>query len=620
MGILYARVASMWEARSWEERLPEQVQMTHASADKLELLFSDFAGIRARVLLQIAVQDDGFSFTAHVSNDDSGVVVGVIMPCLDGMTDAGEGTLYYPDRAGAKIAKPFAALREAAFGRSYPVPLSAQFLTYNTGTDGWLLACHDTAMSYKELLMGGPERQIRITQFPFVEAGKSATLAPVVLQGYAGDWHIAADRYRAWFDSWRSPPVSQALSHFPVFGSVVIRARPVEDAYLQDVSKDMEVGTYAAAIPALQRLRAKGIDGVHIVGWHGQGHDTDYPEFRIPDDFGGREGLRAMADSAHAMGLIPGYYTNGRLANTRNPLFLAHPEWLVRLPEGSQVREHYGAECFDVLCPHAAGFIAHLEEIVSDLATNFRAAFIQIDQVGAAAGLLCFDPRHGHRTPATAWVEGYARMLKRLLAAAHRVNPDFWIWTEGNWDFSGQHVALQQGGFWQDHAGMQPFPQLFRYTFPDDLMMGDVMNGGVPFWVKDAQEPAVRFVTAHRDFFARSRFMDNVGLSVDKPQVEARWHLADDAAIIAVRNPGERAARVTVRLEVAEWLSDPQIIGGTRLSDGVRCPLEREGTAIRMPLELPAGGIDGVVVAWEAGDMTKEKKEGAQQENAPDKK
>ncbi len=69
--------------------------------------------------------------------------------------------------------------------------------------------------------------------------------------------------------------------------------------------------------------------------------------------------------------------------------------------------------------------------------------------------MLCFDPSHGHRTPATAWAEGHAAFTGRLEAMLDS-RPEFIAWIKGApGRRAGQYVDLSQGGFWPDLPGAE---------------------------------------------------------------------------------------------------------------------------------------------------------------------
>jgi hypothetical protein len=195
-------------------------------------------------------------------------------------------------------------------------------------------------------------------------------------------------------------------------------------------------------------------------------------------------------------------------------------------------------------------------------------------------------------------------------------------------------VDLTQGGFWPFHPAAQVYPALYHYTFPHHPFFGDAILGGVPFWCGGFANPAVVLERRHRAFFAHSRYMDTVGLTVeiqtentaprqpcddrqiastgtsgtnaaaaalrwDGPHgwvaiasgrnVGAVWHLGENDLVIVLQNDGDAAATATVtlnweglrgkRLEMGEGLDGTPLadvaVAGDRLAFGMR--LEAHG-------------------------------------------
>ncbi len=547
ISVAVSPAASMWEARAWEWLQADRVQV-EAEAGRWRIRFNGFGGRNIAATLCVTAENDEFRFDVTLRNDDAGVVVAVASPSIGGFGDLPGGALYVPDRIGRKLKTPFAAMPEAVT-LSYPVPLSLQFIAFNTGSAGWAVRCEDASMAYKDLRLGGPGRELTVTQYPFLETGRVASLSPVFLHVHAGSWHVAADRYRRWFESAAPvPAVSAKVRSLPVGDSVVIRSRPVEDPNMPDVTKAQEVGTYDAAIAKLTSSRAAGNEAIHVVGWHDRGHDTDFPEFRVSEAMGGAAGLKRLAEAGRRLGMQVGYYMNGRLVNVRAPFYTEHPEALVRKAEGVRSTERYGGEEFEVLCPHAEVYIRQLEDRVAELTRDFGADSIQLDQVGAAPGLLCFDSSHGHSTPATAWAEGYHRLLSRVLAAGRRHNPDFWIWIEGAWEGCGAEVDVSMGGPWSFHKQAVACPEIYRFSVPGHPVFGDAILGGVPIWQRGLANPAVVALKQNVSFFSRSRYMDSLGLSFDDATVAATWHLLDDQAMVVIKNKTQAQVKCAVQM------------------------------------------------------------------------
>lgn len=326
VSVLYSDEADIWRAQTWRELLPDALAVRHAGRSTTVDVGS-FGGkpIAARLAARLGGAEVTWRIT--VENRAPGTVVGVTGPALRGIADQPGGVLYMPNRPGQRLADPWHVLA-AARHLVYPVPASMQFVTYTDKAGGVAYHVLDRRMLYKELVFGGPDRELSVVQYPFIAPGGCWHSPRIVWQALSGDWHAAADRYGAWFRSWaRRPQVSPQVRAFPVMAGTVIRARPEDDAHLHDVMKSQEIGTYAAALEQVKQLKASGFQGTHLVGWFGQGHDTTYPDFDPSPAMGGEDGLKVLVAGMHAMGMLATFYLNARLANVDSSTFHAHPDW-----------------------------------------------------------------------------------------------------------------------------------------------------------------------------------------------------------------------------------------------------------------------------------------------------
>ena len=256
---------------------------------------------------------------------------------------------------------------------------------------------------------------------------------------------------------------------------------------------------------------------------------------------GGEAGLLRLAQAIHERKMLAVYYLNARLLNTvTSPSYQAHKEWAAITETGTPRRETIGGEAFDVACPGCAGYREHIQGEVLRVASRYGGDGVQLDQIGAAWSVLCFDKSHGHKTPATGWASGHVKMLDDIRKAVRKVNPKFFCWIEGAWEGAGQYVDLSQGGFWPDHPGSKPFPQMYRYTLPAHPLFGDASIGGVPYWCPTDLVRAKRINAAASDFFWTGQFMDNIGLTCTTQSGApgaARWFRKGKDVLITVSNP-----------------------------------------------------------------------------------
>ena len=618
LSILFADTPYIWKAQTWREIQPDSMSIRHRGDGSMTLEIRSFGGVPVRVVMtgQVDEARDEIAWNIHLTNHSHGTVVGVNGPGLQGIEDREGGMLYFPDRPGQRLADPWRRLAAAPSRLVYPVPASMQYLTYAGESGGIALHVQDRAMVYKELIFGGPQREMSVTQYPFVATGKSWISPRVVWQALSGDWHAAARRYAAWFRSWaHHPEISPEVKAFPVMGGIVILSRPVDDANVRDVLKRQESGTYPAALKKALALKADGFQGAELIGWFGRGHDTTYPDFYPTALMGGKQEFLDLVNGMRGAGMLVTLYLNARLANIHNPTLLAHRDWEAQLPNGALRHETYGDQTFTALCPAAAGFQRQMEETVRRVAGEYHVDGPQLDQIGAASAVLCFNPSHGHRTPATAWSEGYMKMLPELQRTARQINPAFWTWVEGAWEGAGQYINASQGGFWKSIPDAETFPDLYRYTLPEHPLFGDPGMGGIPYWCPTDIHRAMRINRAAGDTFWRGRYMDNIGLSAD-PAAEVHWFLDRSRAVLTVRNNSAAAQTFTLTLSLPSR-SNAGAYHGLREAERELTSLRRRGpkkaatlaagealTAriaggrLVAPLSVPAGQVEAALIEW----------------------
>lgn len=565
----------MWEARSWNELSHRNLEIIEEDS-QLRLIYTGFSRRNVNVEMVISLRDGELYFdVVNAENLDREVLVGIMTPKIGGFSDSVDGALYVPDRAGQRLEAPFSKLGGELFGFNYPMVLSAQYLTYNSGTEGWALYVEDQEMKYKNIEIG--KSTVQVTQYPFLESGMRGTLPSIVLKTYDGSWHVAADRYREWFDTWSATPRSSSLVDcWPRVDGFAVNWRPSE----YDVYR-----TFVESKSNVQRSKDLGYEAVWIVGWMGDGHDTDYPEHRVFKIAGGQEGLKSLVEYAKSLDLQVGYYMNGRWVNVNSEIYHANRNWAVKPYKVGGNTAHHGGyttvtpteqvveaagDTFHVLCPHTAGFVDLLTDRIMKLITDYEADFIQLDMLGAAMSFLCFDEEHGHSTPATAWSEGVPRMLQSIFAVAHQYHPHLWLWVEGAWEGTGQYVQAQQGGFWPlVHSSSQQFTELYRYTFPNHILFADPILGGLATWCTCGAASLQADIRGYREFHSRSRFMDTVGLEYNSDNIISKWHKGNDDLIIIASNITNHPVEEEVVLRLGDFKEKMELLR-------VRCLMEEK--------------------------------------------
>lgn len=303
----------------------------------------------------------------------------------------------------------------------------------------------------------------------YVAPGKSWKSPELVLSLHQGDWHRAADRYRASLAGWYQK-VDTPQEFRECFASF--------NSFYTD--RDfMQLANLA------QDIRRYGLH--HLVMWN---FGDYYPKVMEPDDlsvdpprlgqfaaqWGGPERLRAANQKAKDLGVKAGIIFSQRLWNkdTLTPdLHQLAEDWAIRREAGDPIwtswdHSHFGAERWSthqdsfghldyVMCSAQEGYRDFAIRNVRGVLKEGGYAMMFFDQI--VEGNLCFSKGHHHddvSAPAVATL-GFAKKLRDGMKAD---NPDSLLIGEGWEVLSSQH--LDCGWVWR----VQPNPEVLRYTLP----------------------------------------------------------------------------------------------------------------------------------------------------------
>ena len=291
----------------------------------------------------------------------------------------------------------------------------------------------------------------------------------LVLSLHEGDWHAAADKYRAslagWYKKADTPPAfRRSLGTFNSFFT----------------KRDfMQIAELA------EDIRQYGIQ--HLVMWN---FGDYYPKVLDPDDFsvdpprlgqfaeqwGGPARVQAANQKAHDLGVSTGIIFSQRLWNkaTLTPeLENLAAEWAIRRESGDPIWEswdhqHFGAARWSnrqqsfgqldyVMCSAVEGYREFAENNVRGVLKQGDYSMMFYDQV--VEGNLCFSARHNHTdvsAPSMA-TPGFAEELRAGMKAD---NADAVLFGEGWEILASQH--LDSGWVWRT----PPNPEVLQYTLP----------------------------------------------------------------------------------------------------------------------------------------------------------
>lgn len=456
----------------------QQYRIERPSGDSLR---ATVVGLRCRheqlpVKLTFTVRLDGDAliWTTEIENRSDVEITELFFPELGAIRSLGDPTrkdyLYWPNGAGERIAG-FATRR---MHLTHPFWASMGWFTLNNGREGLYCGTHDPTFMSGELQAGinADQRELPtlgFVKYPLVRRGETWRSSPYVVAPYAGTWHVAADRYRAWMQTWRQ-----------------VRSKPewvrrMTGMFLVILNQQYgDVMWHYDEIPWLYReAQANGMDTVALFGWTAAGHDNQYPDYRPGEQLGGekalRDGLKQVADAGGRTIL----YLNGRLIDAESPYAKSDEGRRVatRNVWGSRYVEQYNKFSHSSLLrtfSQKAQFVAdpiHPEWRRTILAQGLNVAAhgpsgLIFDQLGGTWAFPAFDAPPGVK-PTLAFPQGQQRLLTELREGLKRDAPERGLMVELLTDVYTQYGDVIHGCGAAFTPSSNAFPAMSRYVMPD---------------------------------------------------------------------------------------------------------------------------------------------------------
>lgn len=303
----------------------------------------------------------------------------------------------------------------------------------------------------------------------YLAPGKTWRSPEMVLSLHNGDWHAAADKYRATLDGWyKKPDTPQEFKkEFASFNSFFAHR---DFGEITDLAED---------------IRKYGLR--HLVMWN---FGNYYPNVMEEDDlsvdpprlglftsqWGGLPKLRAANDQARSLGVNTGIIFSQRLWNKdalRPETRQLAEQWVLRRESGDPQAEswdhqHLGACQWSNQQP----FFGHLDYIMCSAIKDWQDfAIHNITGVLSKAGYsmmfydqavennLCFSPAHAHSDVSAPCIATHT-FVKSLKEAMRENNPAAILIGEGCEVLASQ--MLDAGWVWRTPSN----PEVFRYTLP----------------------------------------------------------------------------------------------------------------------------------------------------------
>ena len=218
---------------------------------------------------------------------------------------------------------------------------------------------------------------------------------------FAGDWWVAAKRYRKWAlkQQWAAKgPLKERKDFCKRIGNVgywMLCYGPNVRGYLSALAKMLP------DVPL----------GVHWYNWHNSPFDVDYPEM-----FPVKPGIKESAAWMKSKGVFYMPYINGSLWDDKIESFTNALPYACKRPDGSLIKYKCGnGNSLARMCPVTEIWKSKTAENTLRLFDELDADGVYLDQVSCSLPQPCHDASHGHKSGGGDFLtQGYRELMKPI--------------------------------------------------------------------------------------------------------------------------------------------------------------------------------------------------------------
>lgn len=407
------------------------------------LIDSEGAAHRIKVRMTIALVGEAIQIRFFLQNNSPHVVTEVCYPIISGLRSLGRGQhddetfIMLPTSVPTikKLMIPFDGMR-----LRYPGVINMSYSSViNTKTNRALyFAVHDTVArlkhyQFKEEAASGGKDVVASVQFaPYTASEKEFEGPPVVLRFCDGSFPAAGRIYREWFSK-----------NFPVLKPEQNWIR--QNSFIQDTMFLLPEGTVNLTFKDIPRwakdAHDHGINAVLISGWHRGGHDNGYPHYEPDPRLGTYDDLKHSLEECHRIGVRVYFFVNFNVVTTGTDWFKNELHNYVETEEdGGHKNFGWGMGTLWARMGHPKPMV-----FVDTSFPRYRDAllrqFLKLVEIGAD-GLHVdkmlprprnFNPQRTFGPDISPW-EGPVRLARHLSEESKKINPQFALSFECNWD------------------------------------------------------------------------------------------------------------------------------------------------------------------------------------------
>ena len=466
------------------------------SYDKFTVRGKPFA---ARLTLTISVDAEGpVRFAAELGNDEPHTIVRELQyPLVGDVRRVAGSELLTTHACGERHKDPIALVNASNttmpyMGRNwqfrqlhlkYPELTAANCFALFAEKEGLYFGCHDVShrdtwhglRTYPDANGDFTRLEAGLYKFPQTTAGSVWKDDTHVVYPYAGTWHVTADTYRRWANTWwRQRKVPSWVRAMPGWQRVIFRHQYGVTYY---TPTDINGKIRAAGAPA-------GLNALLAFGWWKAGMDNGYPDsyFECEPSYGGDAAWKREIAAFRAQGGRFIQYFNGKLIDLASDFWKSGKgkEVCYRDNLGEVFTEHYrfrgpgtftghwNSRLFTVADQRRDEWRAIQRKYV-DRALEFGADAVFFDQMGYAEESCNWDTSGEFPIPCQSVIADKAESLRRVHDYLDTKGmPDVALGTELFADVCAQHVDFVHNIYGSGRPSF--FMDWIRYAFPEVVL------------------------------------------------------------------------------------------------------------------------------------------------------
>ena len=529
--------------------------------------------------------------------DVDNVIINFTGLTLSGIQDKKESlNLFYSFREGKVYEK---AVSKALnnynyyFSKQYPMQYSMQLLQLYDQTDSLYYYVKDDTREYKLFTFGNVDGKVQLscTQYPFVSRGEEKNLWTTVLGiDSENSWYSGSDSYRDFL-------IKSEMDRD--YNSFVQEWTGFTGSTICEFGKEPVIPYVGAGSPdkSIENIDNFGLDSIVLFGWHEGGFDSRYPDYTFFEGEGyGYEGFKQMVENAHENGdkIIP--YLNAHITATNSQWGMEknlvnnianiadsaikkegfNPELSENEFYSFMYEESYGTSIkYYATCPASESFLSQIEKVVESLA-DANVDGLWMDQMMEMPAYLCYDESHNHKTPATAYGEGYAKMYAMIDEVFESHNIEHLIFAEGVADAWIEYIDICGYMWGRPLYAESQSPNLTLYTMPCKFLGIESYNTqynhahaflyGMPYKEANTIDATViKMFEENKDIYMYGRFMDSKGINYQNNNVLNGVILAENAIGVQLYNNSSKDQTIFMQVDLEDLGIEGEITKITNL-------------------------------------------------------